>query len=164
MNDTPLLDMTVKITYRKINTVLYTLVFVLGLLFSVPNLISGIFFGISLLVSDEAAFSPLLMVFLLYFLLIPLPVFIFVTRLFFSETVNRYMFYDDKLTVIPKGQNEENIPWSDIIEVKENYKCYMIYKSKRTAYIIPKNELGDITADEFSDVIIRVTNMRIQKM
>lgn len=155
---------------RESNKSLYTSLFDLTLLLTVPPLLIGIGFIISGIGSGNLAdmFSDsgsiaIVLIVLMFFIVTPALVLRLAIKYWTSELRCRYIFREDKMIIVNRDGSEDQLDYGSITAVTERDQEYMIYISKYKGYILPKVSLTEITHEEFAEFVIRKTNMRIQR-
>ena len=162
MNE-PIYDFTFKEKYRTFSPGLYLGIFILGIL-GIPNIIAGITVTIIWAVNGfDSEYTSVIMIAFIFCFTLPLLFLIFAIRMFRKEINNRYVFYDNSFKIIVNGV-ENNVKYSDIVEIKEMKNIYHLYLDNVKCYMIGKSCLGEVTADEFEQFLIVHTNIRPKKM
>ena len=64
---------------------------------------------------------------------------------FFKEPVS-YLLNDEGITVSAQGE-EQMIPWSACTKACNTRQSYFVYTGRNSAFIFPKKDMGDKTAD-----------------
>ncbi|GEM_PF-3056081 len=161
MNE-PIYDFTFKEKCRTFSPVLYLVVFILGLL-GIPYIIAEVTVIIMWVAGGSDIEHTNIIIIAFICLILSLLFLIFAIRMFIKEINNRYVFYDNLFKVIADGE-ENNVNYSDIVEIKEMKNIYHLYLDNVRCYMIGKSCLGEITPEEFEQFLIVHTNIRPKKV
>ncbi|MBQ8780957.1 MAG: YcxB family protein [Oscillospiraceae bacterium] len=163
-------EVDVSYKMRESNKRTYTALFAVALMFTVPNIFTGIGFIISGIgsgnlsnVFNDSGLLAITLAVIMFMIVTPLLILRLAIKFWKSELQCRYIFREDKMIIVNRDGSETEQAYSGITMVTEETDRYMIYIDKYHCYILPKISLTEISHEEFSEFIIRKTNMRIQR-
>lgn len=146
----PIYDFTFRYKYRDRSPFVYTASFVLGLVYSIPNLLAGLAFMILHLAGGlDAEYANLAWVAVIFLILFPAAILIFSVWRFNRGINNRYVFYDSSFRVFEK-KREYNFKYTDISYINEINGLFFIYLFGNKKFPFDRKCLGNISAEELT--------------